>query len=539
MLKVFLVEDETVIRNGIKKGIQWEKEGMEFVGEAPDGEMAYPLILQLKPDILITDIKMPFMDGLELSQAVLKELPDTKIMILSGYGEFGYAQKALRIGVQEYLLKPVSSAKLVEALKGLCRQIEKEKEEKEVLFRHSEEMEEQKQRKIQNFFKRLIIEQLSPEELLAERKSLGIDLAAESYNIVLLKLRWKGRETEYSLEVVNTENEIRRYVSEREDVYLYERGAEGFGFFLKGEYEENMLQKIREFCSRIINLTNAYEEVEYYIGVGKIVTGLGELKESYYEANRVFSRRFAGKWNRIIYQEDFVETVNEKLEIQNLYAVENIRKLVRQFLRKGTLDEVESFIQGYFGNISRENLKSLLMRQYICMDIYLSVIAFGEEIKLPQEEVTEACGEVMELAEHIENIDKMILYIEKILKNILLLRDGAAGRKYSDILLKACTYIKENYMQEDMSLNKVSSYVNMSPSYFSSIFSQEAGKTFVEYLTEVRIEKSKELLMCSNQKITEIGFQVGYKDSHYFNYLFKKTQKCSPREYRARGKKLE
>lgn len=89
-----------------------------------------------------------------------------------------------------------------------------------------------------------------------------------------------------------------------------------------------------------------------------------------------------------------------------------------------------------------------------------------------------------------------------------------------------------------MSLNRLASYVNMSPSYFSSIFSQESGQTFVEYLTEVRMEKAKELLMCSNQKISEIVYQVGYKNSHYFNYIFKKTQNCSPREYRSRGKEL-
>ena len=98
MIKVFLVEDEIVIRNGIKKGIQWEQERLSFVGEASDGELAYPMIIKNKPDILITDIKMPFMDGFELSKAVLRDLPDTKVIILSGYGEFGYAQEAIKMG---------------------------------------------------------------------------------------------------------------------------------------------------------------------------------------------------------------------------------------------------------------------------------------------------------------------------------------------------------------------------------------------------------------------------------------------------------
>lgn len=211
--------------------------------------------------------------------------------------------------------------------------------------------------------------------------------------------------------------------------------------------------------------------------------------------------------------------------------------MVRDFLRNGTLEEVEGFIKGYFGNISEENMKSLMMRQYICMDIYFSTAAFAEEIRIKKEEMIEECGEINDLSGYISSLDKTKEYIQKLLENVLLLRDGAAGRKYSDILGKAKAYIMENYMLEDMSLNKLASHVNMSPSYFSSIFSQESGKTFVEYLTEVRMEKAKELLMCSNQKTSEIGYQVGYKDSHYFNYIFKKTQKCSPKEYRLRGKK--
>ena len=118
MIKVFLVEDEVVIRDAIKNSINWEQEGYEFVGEASDGELALPMILKEKPDILITDIRMPFMDGLELSRLVKKELPDTNIIILSGYDEFEYAKEAIKIGVEEYLLKPISSNVLLEHLGG-------------------------------------------------------------------------------------------------------------------------------------------------------------------------------------------------------------------------------------------------------------------------------------------------------------------------------------------------------------------------------------------------------------------------------------
>lgn len=117
MLKVFLAEDEVIIRQGIKNTISWEKEGLEFVGDAGDGELAYPLILKTQPDILITDIRMPFMDGLELSRLVRQKLPSIKILILSGYNDFEYARQAIEIGVTDYLLKPISSSQLLEAVK--------------------------------------------------------------------------------------------------------------------------------------------------------------------------------------------------------------------------------------------------------------------------------------------------------------------------------------------------------------------------------------------------------------------------------------
>lgn len=538
MIKVFLVEDEIVIRNGIKRGIQWEEEGMEFVGEASDGEMAFPLIRKTKPDILITDIRMPFMNGLELSRTVLKELPETKILILSGYGGFDYAQEALRIGVQEYLLKPVSSTKLLGAVKDIIGVIEKEREEKELLKRYSLEMEESKQRKIQDFFDRLVTEQVPMAEALAEGHVLGMELVAESYNIILFKLRIKEHEMEYSEQVVAAEREIRSYAASQGNVYVYERGAEGLGFLIKGNGKEEMAHSIREFCSNLVALTNVYEGVEYYVAVGKSVDRLRELGDSYHEANKAFASRFAEEWNKIVSGGDVYENDTMDIDIHNVYSVENTRKMVQQFLHSGTLDEVESFIEGYFGNVRGENLKSLMMRQYICMDIYFSVIAFGEEIGVCREELVQTCGEINGLSEHIGNLEKTMKYVQSILQGVILLRDSAAGRKYSDILVKAQSYIQEHYMEDDMSLNRLASYVNMSPSYFSSIFSQESGQTFVEYLTEVRMEKAKELLMCSNQKISEIVYQVGYKNSHYFNYIFKKTQNCSPREYRSRGKEL-
>ena len=186
-IKVFLVEDEVIIRSGVKKSINWEQEGYEFVGEASDGELAYPMILKEKPDILITDIRMPFMDGLELSRLVKKELPDIKILILSGYDEFEYAKKAIKIGVTEYLLKPISAAKLTEVLNAVAETIRQENEEKNLLETYFAEMRENTERDKMRLFEKLLMGDLSMGEILEAGERFGMNLGASCTKLCFLK----------------------------------------------------------------------------------------------------------------------------------------------------------------------------------------------------------------------------------------------------------------------------------------------------------------------------------------------------------------
>ena len=195
MLKVFLVEDEVVMREGIKNNINWEQEGFSFVGDASDGELAYPLIQKTRPDILLTDIKMPFMDGLELSRLVKQELPDIKIIILSGYDEFEYAKEAINIGITDYLVKPIAGAQLLEAVKKVGAKVEEEREQQRryrAIF--EKERLENTQLARQKFFRRLVSGQSPISVLLKEGRNAGMDLAAKRYNIILFLIVAEGGE---------------------------------------------------------------------------------------------------------------------------------------------------------------------------------------------------------------------------------------------------------------------------------------------------------------------------------------------------------
>lgn len=188
MIKVFLVEDEAIIRRGIKNNIPWEKEGFEFAGEASDGELAYPMIKKVKPDIVITDIRMPFMDGLELASIIRKEMPTTKIIILSGYNEFDYAKRAISIGVTDYQLKPISSDKLLETVKRVAGIIREERAQKELLEEYKKENQENLELDKAKLFYALADNSLSTAEILEWGRQLGLDLTASYYTVILLKI---------------------------------------------------------------------------------------------------------------------------------------------------------------------------------------------------------------------------------------------------------------------------------------------------------------------------------------------------------------
>ncbi|MDO4460584.1 MAG: response regulator, partial [Clostridia bacterium] len=156
LIKVFLTEDESIVREGLRDSINWERYGFEFVGDAPDGEMALPMIRKLKPDVLITDIKMPFMDGLSLASIVSRELPETKIIILSGYSDFEYARKAIELGVYQYLLKPITKAAMIKVLEQTRDKIREEQEQKEYIGRYEQEMQKYENYSRQSFFEALV-----------------------------------------------------------------------------------------------------------------------------------------------------------------------------------------------------------------------------------------------------------------------------------------------------------------------------------------------------------------------------------------------
>lgn len=533
MLKVFLVEDEIVMREGIKNNVNWTEEGFEFVGDASDGELAYPMIQKKKPDILITDIKMPFMDGLELSRLVKKELPDTKIILLSGYDEFDYAKEAIEIGITDYLVKPITSVQLVEAVKKVEEKIQDDREKKASLQLSDKSVEEGKVAARQKLFRRMVSGKVPFSILMQESKEIEVELMADCYNLLLLQL-FLEEESDAAFSCV--QNLIEQLKKEQQ-VNVFEQGREEIAILLKGTEQSGIDTVTKSIKMKIVELLKNESKVTFFGAIGNPVERLSDLKKCYEEANLEFSHRYTEERNQFVLagkQEEKVGNGAEELDLKNLNVSQMDRRKFEQFLSTGTKDEVSDYIESHFATVGNQNIQSLLFRQYVVMDFYVITAGFLEQIGYQSKELVERCGDAKEMTSVLANAEQTKDYLKKLFMAAIELRESATANKYEGIIKKAKHYIEENYDKDEISLNMVAAEVNLSPSHFSTIFGQEMGETFVEYLTRIRMEKAKQLLRSTNMRTTDIAFEVGYRDAHYFSNLFKKTQGCTPREYRNR-----
>ncbi|QNU67035.1 response regulator [Ruminiclostridium herbifermentans] len=537
MYKVFIVEDEIVIREGIKNKIHWEDEGFIIVGDESDGELAYPMIIKEQPDILITDIKMPFMDGLELSKLLKKEMPQLKIIIISGYSDFGYAQKAIDIGVSEYLLKPITSDKLVTAVKNAASAIEKERKDKQILEQYQLLVYQKQGEKRTDFFNALVSGKMSLSQIIEQEKELGIDMVARAYCVMLFQFKGQEDMYEYSNEIVQCETRMTQALNRYPDIKVFERGMDGWAFILMGENDLQIKELTKELCNLLIDICG--NKTHYFGGIGRVVHRIRDMQQSYLDANSAFSLRYFESRDQFL---SYNDVRNIKAQVGNRISVSELnlekldRDLLEEFLKRGTINDVDEFVDSYFDGFGSNAMKSTIFRHYIIMDGYSAIVKFLNTLKYPKEKIDTILKDMNNIIDHLSSFDDCCKFYKSILKEAIDLRNKNSQKRYASLIERAKEYMHLNYSMSDLTLDQVAATVNLSPNYFSSLFNHETGMTFIEYLTDIRMEKAKDYLRCSSKKISEIGFLVGYLDSHYFSYIFKKTQNCTPSEYRMQGK---
>ena len=542
MLKTFLVEDEVVIREMIKKMIPWEQYGFELAGEAADGEMALPLILKSKPDLLITDIKMPFMDGLTLCRLVKKELPDIRIVILSGYDDFNYAKQAISIGVEDYLLKPITKNAFIERLEEIHNRYEHEKTQREYYEKFRLEMQEYEKNASRDFFETLVRADSDLAELYRRADKLNLDIVAEAYNILIFTPDTsEGNYNSYeecSDWEAEVQDKINTYFLNHPVAILFRHQVFSYAILVKGQ--KDTIEKNTEECVKAIQdiMDQTEERTDWFIAVGKSADLLSMLGHSYRTAVRANSFRYLYDGHILDYQSLEAQKENpsdsrreDSVQLRNVNINALNPAILQKFLSSGLAEEVDDFIRDYFNAIGQEPMGSLVFRNYVVLNVRFSVLSFLKKLGCDDSEIS---GQEMEniMDETGKTIEAAVAYCGKILKKAIALRDENAGDQNRSVLKLAVDFIDHNYMDEEISLNKAAHVANVSANHFSALFSQNMGQTFTEYLTDLRMSKAKELLRCTAMRSSEIAGEVGYKDAHYFSYLFKKTQGMTPSEYR-------
>lgn len=534
LYRIMIVDDEEEIRLGIIKRIDWEANGFVVVADAENGQEALEKAEKYQPDVIMTDIKMPFMDGLELGKKLVELMPSTKIIVFSGCDDFEYAHRAIKINVVEYVLKPINSIELVDVLKRLKLQLDKEYEEKrnlETLYKHYVEslpvIREQ-------FLVGVLEGRISDSQWKEQAENLGIDFKCDYLSVALLRADGMlALENQIDNQAIQKEPtlvpiSIKKIVDENMNKYskfislIYSDMVVVIGNFEDKEDTLLFIKGINEVCKtyeRIMNLTIS-------AGIGHTYTNPSEIRFSYRSAQNALDYRFILGKGKAIYIDDVEPDNSIQLQLD-----EQEERSMLNSIKISSEEEIAIAIENLFKKFKDLLLPFNQYRIYL-MEIMTSILKLVQAYNLDVEEIF---GENFNCYSYLEAFDSINEVQKWITCKAIKVNDYIKKERINSSMLlveKAKQYIKENYMDYDVSVEKLCSKLHVSPTYFSTIFKKETGESFVNYLTTIRLEEAVKLLNTTDDKTYIIAEKVGYPEANYFSYVFKKKFGVSPSKYR-------
>ena len=530
MYKIFLVEDEIVVRESIRDSIAWDKTEFIFAGEASDGEMGLPMIQETKPDILITDIRMPFMDGLELSKYVKKNMPWVKIIILSGHQEFEYAKKAISIGIEEYVIKPVSSKDLLEILGKVARNIENEKKQLKNVEIMNKYLEDNTELMKEKFLNDLVMGTIPSPIVVDKANSFEIIIFAKYYIVI-----WIGIEIDSDVDYnqyLFAENIISEIIKNETNIIKFKRSLNEIIIILKGDNCIELEGDCKVICEEIRQRTREQLSFKVSIDIGGAYERIQGIAKSFKDI--MHSRNIDNFSNKY---EDVLQSEFRKLNENQKEYFDFDDNLILNALRYERKESIQLVIDKYFDRLKDKKV-NVILSIYLAIRINSIVSNFLNELGEKAEDILPKQNRIEEMAISLDTPDKLKKYIEESTFIAYGLREKRKSNPHYESIASAKQYIETNFSDPDISLNTVANYVNISSCHFSTVYRQETGKTFIQYLTDLRIKEAKRLLNTTNMKTGEIALKIGYKESNYFSYIFKKNVGCKPRDYRNQSSKL-
>lgn len=524
MYTIIVADDEEELRKALIRRINWEEAGFRLIGEAENGVEALELVEKLEPDLLLTDVRMPFMSGIELARAVREIRPTMQIAFLSGFDDFSYAQQAIQYNIVSYMLKPISSGELMEELKKIKLKIDQKFKE---FTKMSIESEKQS---VVSFLMPLLLDSFQEnvteernEELLDEACARGLiedKKAYLCYSVIVTSFYDKAGKnvtTESSMNAVDSIlKKYLKYASFYSDgriVSLLVATKAGLN-----KYLHIIVEDIIQSVKRIMDLAAA-------IGVSRIVPKLINGHEAYIEAmNAMDYSRMSTTGVHFIADIERVGNFDQEMVQVTINELESL-------MRGGTRQELEKYLRELFLRIQNNQLAPSTIQPLI-----IQLVAAIFRIVYA---VTD--GEAVHNLQLLSPLQGQIVYdkanntLEKYIEFCLTAKEIVAEQRKkssSQICDRAIEMIETNYMDSELSLVSISEEISVSPNYLSALIKKSTGNTFIELLTNKRIGIAKELIWGTNMKIKEIAEICGYNDQHYFSYCFKKFVGQSPNSCR-------
>jgi two-component system response regulator YesN len=535
--RIFLVDDEIVIRENIRNCINWAREGFIYCGDASDGEMALPMIEELKPDILITDIKMPFMNGLELSAIVRKQLPQTKIILISGHDEFEYVRQALRIGVEDYCLKPIGAADLIRLLREVADKIDREAEFKRKIEHLTKSLSDRRQQSREQLISQLCGGLIPSAEAIETAANLQIPLIARFYAVILTDIRMHGASEKdlppvfishaehEPVSIHSVENELASFMGKHAEYLTARRSRTENIWVLKSDCRERL-----EALSSLLG--DAAQSIEARYGCS-IAYGIGSIQHRLHGVHTSFIEAEEDKhWRKITRQHR--GTLLDITAGSGQQEVFLNRDEFLEFLTLGSRDNAEASIRKLASGLARIEWSSSLYGYYALTDLTFAVLNKARQLYRLAEPIEASVEPLRQMIQSIQSWEDACRYLLRLAELFWKWRSEAAG-PYGELIAQVKAFVLQHYSQVDLSLQDAANHVNVSPSHLSKIFSQETGQTFIDFLMKTRIRKAMELLLSTNAKSYEVAYQVGYHDPSYFSNLFKRVTGMTIREFRKNG----
>ena len=520
MYKLLIADDDEIICRGIGKCIDWESHRIQVIGMVYDGEMALKEVREKRPDIVIVDINMPFMDGIEFSCVVRQEFSWIKIILLTAYKEFEYAQKAVQMQVFGYITKPFDNQEVLDVVEKALHSLEEEREYKEEITRNLQLIREKYLGELVLYGK---VECSSAIKLVQNQKSY--------FQTAIFYLQHFYGEEENSVEDVVEQEvafkiiavQVREYVEKYGYLSCFFRGNR---IILLYEYTENAQEKLELHLQEIMSFLGKNANTYVICGVGGKYQGSDKLPYSYREAEKVIDSRYEyGNQNIVCYKD--VQKNNTEYFLQFRLLSDSIEKAIQDRDETQLRIQLDRLLEnmGKMPKINKSSLALMIMEMLL-----LSYKAFEDE-SLYQKFFQSAHGLLAEILK-TKSLDQIKRIVEKSFEIMFEYLKTSNTSENERLVQKALSYIKENYTNPEMNFKEVADSVGLSTSYLSALMKKYGNINYNQYLNEVRIERAKRFLSTPDIKTYEIAFYVGFNSSQYFSSIFKKTVGMTPKEYR-------